>query len=200
MLQGYGVAPIPGLASRIRVFVDLLLKWNRTISLTTITDPANIVEFHFGESLFVLSQLQIEKSRLADVGTGAGFPGLPLAMALPALEVTLIESNVKKCAFLAEVIRQLQLSNAAVYQGRMESVPLDCAPFDFVTARALGQFDDLLAWSRVHLTAGGKVLLWLGESDAVEISGYSGWDWTLPRLIPGSDRRVILSGSPQHRM
>lgn len=199
-LQGYGVAPIPGLARRIRVYVDLLLKWNRSISLTTITDPGEIVKFHFGESLFALSQLQIEKSRLADVGSGAGFPGLPLAMALPAFEVTLIESNVKKCAFLAEVIRQLQLSNAAVYQGRMESVPLACTPFDFVTARALGQFDDLLAWSQVHLTAGGKVLLWLGESDAAEISGRSGWDWSLPQPIPGSARRVILSGSPQRPM
>jgi 16S rRNA (guanine527-N7)-methyltransferase len=196
-LRPYGVAPIPGLAAKIRSYVELLLKWNSKISLTTVEEPSEIIKFHFGESLFALSQLQIEKSRLADVGSGAGFPGLPLAMAIPAVDVTLIESNVRKCAFLAEVIRRLQIPNATVYQGRMESVPVDCAPISFVTARALGQFNGLLTWSRIHLTARGKVLLWLGESDASEISGYSGWDWSLPLPVPGSAHRVILSGSPK---
>jgi 16S rRNA (guanine527-N7)-methyltransferase len=196
-LQAYGVSPISGLATRIHAYIDLLLRWNRAISLTTVTDPEEIVRFHFGESLFALSQLPIEKSRLADVGTGAGFPGLPLAMAIQALEVTLIESNVKKCAFLAEVIRQLKLSNATVYKGRMESFALEAPPFDVVTARALGQFDELLAWSQTHLAAGGRVLLWLGESDAVDISDRSGWSWDPPQAIPGSVRRVVLSGSPK---
>jgi 16S rRNA (guanine527-N7)-methyltransferase len=196
-LHTYGVGSIPGLATRIHAYIDLLLKWNRTISLTTVTDPDEIVKFHFGESLFAVSQLQIEKSRLADVGTGAGFPGLPLAMAIPALEVTLIESNVKKSAFLAEVIRRLKLSNVTVYKGRMESFPLEAPPFDVVTARALGQFDELLDWSHTHLAAGGRVLLWLGDSDAVDISGRPGWSWDPPQAIPGSVRRVVLSGSPK---
>lgn len=196
-LQVYGCGPIPGLPDRIRTYIDLLLKWNRKISLTTVTDPAEIINFHFGESLFALSQLKFDKSRLADVGTGAGFPGLPLAMAIPALEVTLIESNIKKCAFLAEVIRQLRLSNATIFQGRMQSLPPSGLPFNYVCARALGQFEELLGWAGAHLDHGGQLVLWLGESDSKALVGRSDWRWSTPQLIPGSARRHLLIGSPR---
>ena len=194
-LQVYGCGPITGLAGRIQTYIDLLLKWNRKISLTTVTDPEEIVKFHFGESLFALSQLKFEKSRLADVGAGAGFPGLPLAMAVPELEVTLIESNIKKCAFLAEVIRQLRLTNVTVFQGRMESFSPGDPAFSYVCARALGQFDELLAWAALHLDRAGRLLLWLGESDSKALAGRSDWNWGAPQLIPGSSRRQLLIGS-----
>ena len=195
-LEPYGAAIGPAIADKIRAYITLLLKWNRSISLTTVTDPAEIIRFHFGESVFAASALKFAESRLADVGTGAGFPGLPLALAVPNLDVTLIESNTKKCAFLSEVIRELKLPNATVFRGRMEEFPPASANFDFVTARALGQFDDLLKWSRTHLAPGGKIALWLGDDDARKISRAPGWTWGVPILIPGSKRRYLLRGSP----
>jgi len=122
-LKPYGIATSIDLIKGVRTYTELLLKWNRSISLTSVTDVEQILRFHFGESLFALSMLPVEKSRLADVGSGAGFPGIPLAMVSPNLTVTLIESNAKKYAFLNEVIRELKLRNRPKRQ-----VPLEMEP------------------------------------------------------------------------
>ena len=139
LLRGYGLAAAPELTDKVGAYIELLLKWNRKIALTTVTDPEEIVRFHFGESLFATSRYNLENSRLADVGTGGGFPGLPLALAIPTLSVTLIESNLKKCAFLAEILRELGVRNAAIFSGRMEFFAPGPVPFDFITARAFGK-------------------------------------------------------------
>src|ERR1700683_5445400 len=102
-LSPYGVALNDIAADRIRAYVAILLHWNKSISLTTVTDPGAILKFHFGESIFAAAEVYHEKSRLVDVGSGAGFPGIPLAIVSPGLDVTLIESNTRKCAFLWEV-------------------------------------------------------------------------------------------------
>ncbi|MGB9068128.1 MAG: 16S rRNA (guanine(527)-N(7))-methyltransferase RsmG [Candidatus Acidiferrales bacterium] len=196
LLDGYGLPATPDLAARIAAYIELLLKWNRKIALTTVTDPEEIVKFHFGESLFAVSRYNFKKSRLADVGSGGGFPGLPLALAVPTLSVTLIESNLKKCAFLAEILRELQIRNATIFTGRMESFGPGPLPFDFVAARAFGQFEELRAWARAQLSARGRLILWLGEEDAQEISTEPSWSWDMPGLIPGSKRRYLLGGSP----
>jgi 16S rRNA (guanine527-N7)-methyltransferase len=198
-LRPYGVAPSIDLVRRIRTYTQLLLKWNRTISLTTVTDIEQMLRFHFGESLFALSMLPVEKSRLADVGSGAGFPGIPLAMAAPKLTVTLIEANAKKYAFLNEVIRELELRNVTALHARMEDIraPRRDLNLDIVTARALGKFDDLLRWAQGELTPEGRIALWLGSGDAKKISShYSGWKWNPPVPIPDSERRCILVGNP----
>lgn len=196
-LLPYGIAASAEMASRIRTYISLLLKWNERISLTTVTSPDEILRFHFGESLFVRSILPVEKSRLADVGSGAGFPGIPLAMATPNITIYLIESNIKKFAFLSEVIRELQLTNVIASRTRMDKFQSLQKPLDFVTARALGQFDDLLAWSRAQLLKSqGLLVLWLGESDVAALSLEKGWDWRPAVPIPGTQRRWILSGAP----
>jgi len=200
LLKPYDYGATPEFASKVLGYVELLRQWNQKISLTTVTNPVEMVKFHFGESLFALPQLgnpENQESRLADVGAGAGFPGLPLAIAVRTLQVTLIESNSKKCAFLAEVIRKLGLMNATIYQGRMESFSQGDAKFDFVTARAFGHFDDLLAWSRGHLTAKGKLLLWLGIEDSKDLSSRPGWLWRVPIGIPGTSRRVLQVAAPR---
>ena len=111
ILSVYGIATSPALAGAIRTYISMLVRWNSRISLTTVVDPVEILKFHFGESLFAISKVPISFGRLADVGSGAGFPGLPLGIFLPDLEVVLIESNVKKAAFLSEVIRELKADN-----------------------------------------------------------------------------------------
>jgi 16S rRNA (guanine527-N7)-methyltransferase len=194
-LQAYSSTNIADLADKICVYIDLLLKWNQTISLTTINDPLEIVKFHFGESLFAANEMKMSESRLADVGTGAGFPGLPLAMRIPQTEAILIESNTKKCAFLREAIRSLELNNAKVFQGRMEAVSSNYGRFDFITARALGQLESLLKWARGRLITHGELLLWLGEADSAEIATQRAWRWRPPILIPGSRRRYLLKGT-----
>jgi 16S rRNA (guanine527-N7)-methyltransferase len=195
-LVAYLPSRIDGLADKINVYIDILLRWNKKISLTTVTDPVEIVRFHFGESLFALPLLRSEKSRLADVGSGAGFPGLPLAIALPSMQVIVIDSNLKKCAFLAEVIRAVEVKNASVFQGRMESMGSEIPSFDFIVARAFGHFEKLLTWSHNRISRAGKVLLWLGEADSRQVSSREGWSWEVPLLIPGSSRRVLMSGTP----
>jgi len=195
-LKPYGIAPSIDLIKGVRTYTELLLKWNRNISLTSVRDVEQILRFHFGESLFVLSMLPVEKSRLADVGSGAGFPGIPLAMASPRLTVTLIESNAKKYAFLNEVIRELKLRNVTALHSRMEEIKAPGQDFDIVTARALGKFEDLLRWAQKELAPGGRIALWAGSEDAKEIGLYPRWKWSPPVLIPVSQRRYILIGSP----
>ena len=195
-LKPYGVTPSVDLIRGIRTYIELLLKWNRSISLTTVTDIEQILRFHFGESLFALSMLPVGKSRLADVGAGAGFPGIPLAMASPNLTVTLIESNAKKYAFLNEVIRELRLRNVTALHSRMEEVKAPGQDFDIVTARALGKFENLLRWAQEGLARDGRIALWLGSEGATGISADSRWKWNPPVPIPRSQRRYILIGSP----
>ena len=194
-LRPYGFSPSANFVAGIQEYIRLLLLWNRTVSLTTVTEFDQILRFHFGESLFALSAVPIENGRLADVGSGAGFPGLVLAMVRPALDVTLVESNAKKFAFLNEVIRELILPNARAVRSRMEDVA-SAEIFDFTTARALGQFDLFLRWSKDHLASSGKVVFWLGGDDAAAIASKGGWSWCPQVPIPGSKQRFLLYGSP----
>jgi 16S rRNA (guanine527-N7)-methyltransferase len=197
ILLEYGVEPSSALVDRIQVYLRLLLKWNQSISLTAITDPKQIVRFHFGESLFAASVVPIRNGRLADVGSGAGFPGLPLKLLLPDLDLTLIEASAKKATFLSELIRKLKIDHAQVFHGRAEESDKEAAvpPFDFVAARALGHYDDLLKWARSHLVASGKIILWLGDDDAAAISTMPSWSWGAPTRIPGTERRFIMVGT-----
>ena len=196
-LKPYGVPTAPELTAGIRTYIELLLKWNKTISLTTVTELEQILAFHFGESLFALPMLPVEKSRLADVGSGAGFPGIPLAMARPSLDVTLIEPNAKKFAFLNEVIRQLGLNNVTAFRGRTSDLQSSDDRFEIVTARAVGQFGDLIGWAKAKLNPSGKLLLWTGSQDADKIAGDTRFKWSSPERIPRTDRRFILVGTPQ---
>ena len=195
ILAPYGVAVDQTFSNRIQSYVDLLLLWNRKISLTAIRGMRDILRFHFGESLFALGAVPVENGRLADVGSGAGFPGIPLAMAEPRLEVTLFEAIQKKAIFLSEVVRALDLKNVHVERTRVEDVHVDRA-FDFVTARAVGEKHRLIAWAARSLDRDGRLLLWLGVDDALMVSSTVGWIWRAPLQIPSSSSRVVLVGSP----
>jgi 16S rRNA (guanine527-N7)-methyltransferase len=194
-LTPYGVTATDVLCDQIRTYIDLLLRWNQKTSLTTVTDLAEILRFHFGESLFAAGTVPIRHGRLADVGSGAGFPAVPIRMVSENLEVILVESNQKKATFLAEVLRELDLNNVEIRRSRMDDVHLAEHKVDFVTARAIGIDDDFLKWSHSTLKSGGSVVLWLGAADASSISKNAAWKWSDLIHIPRSDRRVILCGS-----
>jgi 16S rRNA (guanine527-N7)-methyltransferase len=194
-LAMYGFSASAEFADRVRLYADLLLRWNQRISLTAVTNATRLLRFHFGESLYAISALGIREGRLADFGSGAGFPGAPLAMALPRLNATLIEANTKKAAFLAELKRTIGLDNAAVFSGRAERMR-GADKFDFITARAVGDYGSLLDWSRQRLSREGSVALWLGAEGAAQIRSNTLWKWDNPVPIPRTTGRFILRGSP----
>jgi len=177
-------------------YVALLRKWNETVPLTAIEDETEMVARHFGESIFAASILPMGSGRLADVGSGAGFPGLPLKIAVPGLSVTLLEPNIKKCAFLREVQTALALTDVETVRCRYEEFPAKPNSFDFICSRALGGYKRLLQWSKPLLGNQGRVVLWLGTDDSTLISRTKGWAWELPVKIPESLRRVVLVGRP----
>ncbi|HLJ40796.1 MAG TPA: 16S rRNA (guanine(527)-N(7))-methyltransferase RsmG [Candidatus Acidoferrales bacterium] len=191
----YHVVPLE-ICDKIQSYMDLLSMWGRRIALTTISNEDDVIRFHFGESIFALSLESFEHGRLADVGSGAGFPGLAIKLLRPDLHVTLLEPNKKKCAFLNEVARKLQFSNVDVLPVRFEASKIPPNELEFVTSRALGRLSDLLSWSGAALRYDGRILLWLGAEDAEKTTEIPGWYW-VQTSIPGTVRRRILSGSPQ---
>ena len=193
-LRPYGATASARLCDQIRIYVDLLLRWNQRTSLTTVTDPEGIVRFHFGESLLAVTAVPIRHGRLADVGSGAGFPAVPIRMVSEDLNVILIESNQKKATFLSEIVRELQLANVDVRRSRMEEIDFSRDTVDFVTARAIGIDDEFLDWSRKALNPNGSIVLWLGEESAREVSRDASWKWADSIRIPQSERRVVLHG------
>lgn len=194
-LLPYGVDADSGLCNGIRIYTETLLRWNAKISLTTITDPGEILRVHFGESFFVALVAGIADGRVADIGTGAGFPGIPIRMVRPGVDLTLIEPVAKKTAFLGEISRNLAISDTSIIRCRMEELPADVAAFDLITARALGKYEALLRWAKRRISQNGSVTLLLGESDVEQISKDQSWAWRQPVRIPGSNGRFVLHGS-----
>lgn len=199
VLADYGVVANARQCEQIRAYIALLLKWNRSVSLTTVEDESEILRFHFGESAFALSAIDGIHGRLADVGAGAGFPGLPLRIFSERVELILIESNSKKCAFLHEAVRALCLPEVRILRSRFEEQlePLR-ASIDVVVARALGGYDELLEWTSDVLTTSGKVVLWVGDEGARQLETIGGWRWSSRITIPRSRQRFLLVGWPLH--
>lgn len=189
-------APTSGQIGQIRNYVDLLVAWNQRVSLTAVDDPREIVSRHFGESIFAIEAVPIHFGRLADVGSGAGFPGLPLTIFSERLEVVLMEPNLKKSAFLNEVKAGLDLQNVEVSRSRYEDYRSEGKLFDFICARALGDYRRLLRWAGPALASDGRVVLWLGEEDSISVGRTPGWSWDVPIRMPESNKRVLQVGRP----
>jgi 16S rRNA (guanine527-N7)-methyltransferase len=182
---------------QLQLYLDLLLRWNARINLTAVRDPEQIVTRHFGESLFAAQVLFPQPhplTTLADVGSGAGFPGIPLRLFAPEVELTLIESHNKKATFLREVIRTLHLDGAEVFCGRAKHWGKNA---NLVTLRAVEQFERALPIAANLVAHGGRLCLLIGTGQvptARQILG-ANWTWGEPIAVPLSEGRVVLVGS-----
>lgn len=171
------------LLGQLSTYLDLLLKWNARTNLTAIREPEEIVRRHFGESLFAGVHLESRLSpsaTLLDLGSGAGFPGLPIQLLLPELRVTLAESQGKKASFLREAVRTLGLSTE-VWAKRAEELPASRA-FDAVTLRAVDNMAAALAAAEARIAPGG----WL-----VTLSGDDAPANSVKILLPGSTKNWL---------
>src|SRR5271154_3538525 len=180
---------------QIQQYIAMLLKWNDKINLTAIRDPLEILYRHFCESMYAAVAVPVENGRLADVGSGAGFPGIPLKIMRPNLNMFLVESNMKKATFLAEVLRNIELPDTRVLVSRYEELGEEIMPLDFVCSRAVGDFEPFLAWAASERVAAKQVILWIGGRDLDQARRGMDWEWRGPIPVPQSLRRYLLVGS-----
>lgn len=189
------------LAGPLLDYLALLLRWNAAYNLTAIRDPREMVAKHLLDSLAMhgaTAPLAAAGGRLADLGTGAGFPGIPLAIAQPGLQVALVESSGKKARFLREAIRNLGLGNATAIESRIEAYDAPAA-FDAITARALATLPLILALGGHLLKPGGVLLAMKGVAPADEIAALPpGWEVReiRPLAVPGlgAERHLVVVG------
>lgn len=185
-----GNSLLPEQLEMISIYIDLLIKWNARVNLTAVRDPEDMVRRHFGESLFAARNLVAANSTIsaADVGSGAGFPGIPLKIHAPQLRITLIESHGKKATFLREVIRELKLTNTNVFQDRAEKWD---STADLVTLRAVEKFQTALPVAAALVAPGGRLGLLIGEDQGRIAEGLVPGTWSEPLRIPESEKRVL---------
>src|SRR5581483_10534515 len=161
---------------------ELLLKWNRVLNLTSVDSLEEAVELHYGEALFLARHLPAQPSRIADIGSGAGFPGIPVAVFRPDCHVTLIESHQRKAVFLREATRKLP--NVRVMATRAEEVS---EPFDRAISRAVSYADLAPILKKIARAAD---LLTGSEEPPGEIC----FEWNPPIRIPWSRNRFLRMG------
>ena len=211
---------------QISTYIDLLFRWNARINLTAIRDPDEIVTRHFGESLFLARHLfpdpnvvsverepspaslnaakQCQPSEakpasptVLDIGSGAGFPGLPIKIWAPAISLTLVEANHKKATFLREVIRALTLTNVDVITARAEALVSTHPPADIVTMRAVERFETVLPIAASLVAPSGRLALLIGSSQLPALAALTPHlTWSNPIPVQGSDSRVLSISIP----
>lgn len=182
-----------GLALCLADFCALLLRWNSRINLTAIRNEDEILRRHFVESIFCARALPGTIGTLLDLGSGAGFPGLVIALCCPQVSVTLAESQQKKAAFLQEAIR-VTGAGARVHAGRAEAI---CARFDCVTLRAVDRMERAVATAAGLVELGGVlgVMTTGAGSRHLQKSAGQGFNWELPLPLPWETERVLALGN-----
>jgi 16S rRNA (guanine527-N7)-methyltransferase len=177
------------LTSSFEAYLSLLLRWNARINLTGIRDSDTILVRHFLESIACAHALPIGIATLLDFGSGAGFPGIPIALCRPEIAVTLAESNGKKAAFLHEAVRTLGIS-AKVYSARAE---LLSDRFDCITLRAVDHMEQAVQSAASLVGPDGWLVVMTTETELerVKIVVGEGFLWSNPLPLPGSDKRLL---------
>lgn len=194
-LAALGLDPVH--AEPLARYLALLLRWNATYNLTAIRDPREMVTKHLLDSL-AMAPFVRDVPTLADLGTGPGLPGIPLAVVTPGLRVTLVESNGKKARFMREALRVLGLGNAEVAESRIEALDRPGA-FAAITARALATLPQIITLGGHLLAPGGVLLAMKGARPDDEIAGLpAGWGLQAihPLAVPGlgAERHLVVVG------
>ena len=222
---------LPAQLHHISMYIDLLLRWNARVNLTSVREPEEIVTRHFGESFFAArhlfpapDQIPTEKSaevHVIDVGSGAGFPGLPIKIWAPQVRLTLIESNQRKATFLREVVRALPLTNVNVFAGRAAAYPAGQSSHhessrtnsgyagsppdkktsgDVVTLRAVEHFDSILPAAAVLVAPSGHLAILIGLTQMDRARQLvSSFQWADAVKSPHSSSRLLLLGKNESR-
>ncbi|MES2222891.1 MAG: 16S rRNA (guanine(527)-N(7))-methyltransferase RsmG [Acidobacteriota bacterium] len=186
-------------------YLEILSRWNQKMNLTAVRDPRLLLHLHLGECLRASQRIPREVETVLDFGSGAGFPGIPMQIIRPELRVTLADSQQKKASFLREVVREVGLSGAQVYAGRVEDMP-PTSVFDLVALRAVDNMEAALrsAVSRIRSPQEkrpGWCIVLTSRSEMAKatstVAGASGGDaieWEPADPVPGTEQRVILLG------
>lgn len=191
-LAALGIALDATAIARLLDYIGLLERWNAAYNLTAVRDPAEMVTRHLVDSLAILPY--VSGATLADLGSGAGLPGIPLAIAVPERETLLVDSNGKKARFLREAVRRLDLERVRVAESRVEDV---AGAFDCITARAFASLADMLGWGGHLLAPGGTWLAMKGRIAEDEVDAVPA-DFRVEKIVtlnvPGLDaeRHLIV--------
>ena len=196
---------------QISTYIDLLQRWNARINLTAIRHEEEIVTRHFGESFFLARHLfpasmagapliahfamsgTPSYPRVLDIGSGAGFPALPLKLWAPQIRLTLIESNHKKAVFLREVARALTLTNINVLTGRVQALaPSLNSQAEVVTLRAVERFETILPLALTFLAPKGTLALLITTPQIPQVLAQTDLSWQVQIDVPKSHSRVLL--------
>ena len=213
LLEPFVESPLPSSTlDQISIYIDLLLRWNARINLTAIRHPEEIVTRHFGESFFLARHLFPKSGtdhrplttdhrppRVLDIGSGAGFPALPLKLWAPHIHLTLVESNNKKTAFLREVARALTLTNINVITDRAEVLAArpDFPRTEVVTLRAVEHFEAILPQAVTLMAPSATLALLIGAVQIPHLITMANVKWYPPKPVPQSHARVLSIGVRQ---
>jgi 16S rRNA (guanine527-N7)-methyltransferase len=200
VLDRLGLASGAELLRRVETYLTFLNKWNSRMNLTAIQSPLEILSALFAESFFAAGLLEDPEGPILDVGSGAGFPGLAMAVYRPELELILLEPRKKRAAFLVALQRELALPRVAVWNRRLE----ECAGGDFsqlptvLTMRAVGKVADVVDRG-IHFLQGSRTVLLFSSSTAFRAMMQEAPDvcWQPPRHIPWNPEHVVLLGQVQ---
>ena len=193
LLAEVGLAPLDAVQARqFEAYRSLILRWNSRVNLTAIRDEEGILRRHFVESIRCARALPPGVGTLLDFGSGAGFPGIPIALCRPEIAVTLAESNGKKAAFLQEALRVLGVA-AIVHSGRAEELQEE---FDCVVLRAVDRMETaVLAAARLVRPGGWLALMTTGkELDALKRAAGAEFSWAYPVGMLGGEDRLLALG------
>ena len=189
-LRAAGIKGLDGqVSARFGAYLELILRWNARTNLTAVRDPEGIIQRHFLESIACARMLPVGIATLLDFGSGAGLPGIPIAICRPEIAVTLAESQGKKAAFLREAVRGLEL-NVAVFAGRAESLPTQ---FDCVTLRAVDRMEQAVNAAAALVRIGGWLAPMTTTSNLPKLQSALGteYTWAAPKALPGSEQRIL---------